>query len=132
MGLFGTKGRTRNTASHRAAFSPVEGEQLFVGESFYQESLVALLVGRGHSAEGFVGSRRPLREPFTARLTPELNNEYDANAVAVFVDGHQVGHLSRANAAAYRRSFGRSVAEVPVEIYVKAGGNGLISIWPVN
>jgi hypothetical protein len=38
----------------------------------------------------------------TAALLPEPTNRYDRNAVAVFVAGHQVGHLSREDAIIFK------------------------------
>jgi len=65
-----------------------------VGESYYQENLWRL-----------VGPRWPderVRHPVYAVLIAEDDNPYDANAVAVWVQGLKVGHLSRANARRYR------------------------------
>ena len=109
-----------------------DDDQLFVGESFYQSALLALLAGRGHTKTDVSSARKPIRESFTARLIPEINNPHDANAVAVQINGRQVAHLSRSNAANYRRAFGTKVGDVPVEIWVKAGGNGIVSVWPAS
>ncbi len=38
----------------------------------------------------------------TAALVPEPGNEFDANAVGVFIDGEKVGYLSRGDAFDYR------------------------------
>jgi hypothetical protein len=66
-----------------------------VGESFYQEDLWRL-----------VGGRRPVnvhvRADICALLVVEDNNPYDSNAVAVWIDGLKVGHLSRDDARRYR------------------------------
>lgn len=53
-----------------------------VGESFYAESFDKL--GRGD---------------FFAVLRHDSTNPYDCNAVGVFIDGHQVGHLAKDLAA---------------------------------
>jgi hypothetical protein len=45
-----------------------------------------------------------------AELRPEPDNPYDANAVAVLVDGHKVGHLSKTNALAYRNIIDRAIS----------------------
>ena len=37
----------------------------------------------------------------TAAIVPEPGNEYDANAVAIFIDGEKVGYLSRGDAIDY-------------------------------
>ena len=58
-----------------------------VGESYYQENLWRL-----------VGPRWPderVRHHVYAVLIAEDDNPYDANAVAVWVQGLKVGHLSR-------------------------------------
>ena len=67
-----------------------------------------------------VGPRWPddrVRHPVCAVLVAEEDNPYDANAVAVWVQGLKVGHLSRANARRYRpgllspqRPYGQPVA----------------------
>ena len=63
-----------------------------VGESFYQDGLrQAAGVSTGHT-----------RAVVNAILVAEENNPYDPNAVAVWVQGHQVGHLSRDDAAQMR------------------------------
>jgi hypothetical protein len=66
-----------------------------VGESFYQDSLWKLVGGRSQSGE------RVRQETF-AMLVAEVGNPYDSNAVAVWIDGYKVGHLSREIARLYR------------------------------
>ena len=80
-----------------------------VGESYYQENLWRL-----------VGPRWPddrVRHPSVPCWLPRTTILYDANAVAVWVQGLKVGHLSRANARSYRpgllslqRRYGQPVA----------------------
>jgi hypothetical protein len=80
-----------------------------VAESYYQENLWRL-----------VGPRWPgdrVRHPVYAVLFAEDDNPRDANAVAVWVQGLKVGHLSRANARRYRpgllslqRHYGQPIA----------------------
>jgi hypothetical protein len=80
-----------------------------VGESYYQENLWRL-----------VGPRWPddrVRHPVYAVLIAEDGNPHDANAVAIWVQGLKVGHLSRADARRYRpgllglqRRYGQPVA----------------------
>jgi hypothetical protein len=80
-----------------------------VGESYYQENLWRL-----------VGPRWPaerVRHHVCAVLIAEDDNPYDTNAVAVWVQGLKVGHLSRANARRCRpgllslqRRYGQPVA----------------------
>jgi len=65
-----------------------------VGESFYQPNL-------WHLAGARPGGDR-VREDICAVLVAEDDNLYDADAVAVWIDGLQVGHLSRENAQRYR------------------------------
>lgn len=59
-----------------------------VGESFHQNDLVRTVKKHGRLVE--------------AILMPEPDNEYDSNAVAVLVDGLNVGHLPREVAAIYQ------------------------------
>ncbi len=78
-----------------------------VGESFYQESLRRLA---GPTEER-------VRVAVTATLLAELDNQYDPNAISIWVDGSKVGHLSREDAAMFRpglldlqRQFGTRIA----------------------
>ena len=66
-----------------------------VGESHYQEDLWHLAGGRRNPEER-------VRVAVCAVLVPEADNPYDSNAVAIWVDGLQVGHLSRDDAQRYR------------------------------
>jgi hypothetical protein len=89
-----------------------------VGESFYQEALFGL-VGR---------TRERVRVPVTAILMAEANNEYDPNAVSIWIGEHQVGHLSREDAATFRpgllelqRRMGKAIA---LPGFIVGGGDG--------
>lgn len=64
------------------------------GESFYEESFAALCGER--TIEG-------IRTEVRAQLVLEDDNPHDKHAVRVMVEGHQVGHLSREDARAFRR-----------------------------
>lgn len=125
MGIFSRK---RNET--QAVFTPVEGEQLFVGEKSYQAALIGLLKGRGHLPESLATCSKPLSESFVAHLVPEPDNSYDSNAVAVHIDGRTVAYLSRANAARYRGAFRSQRTQMAVVLWVKAGGKGIVSVWP--
>jgi hypothetical protein len=65
-----------------------------VGESHYQDNLWQLVGGADRSER--------VRVKITAVLAAEPDNPYDANAVAVWIDGLKVGHLSREDARLYR------------------------------
>lgn len=65
------------------------------GESFYTTSFAELCGQR--TLEG-------VRIPATARLQLQDDNPHDRLAVAVSIAGHPVGHLSRDDARAFRRS----------------------------
>jgi HIRAN domain len=65
-----------------------------VGESYYQDNLWQLAGARP-------GKER-VREDIYAVLVAEDDNPYDPNAVAVWISGLKVGHLSRENAQLYR------------------------------
>ncbi len=67
-----------------------------VGESFYRENLWRIVGGRPDDGQ--------VRFPVTAVLSPDPTNPYDSNAVSVWVDGLQVGHLARADAGQYQRA----------------------------
>lgn len=66
-----------------------------VGELRRQDALWRIVGGR-QRAEVRV------RTDIYAMLVPEVGNPYDANAVSVWIEGMQVGYLSRENAARYR------------------------------
>jgi HIRAN domain len=66
-----------------------------VGEASYQDNLWRIVGGR-HSPDGRV------REEVYAVLVAEPDNPYDANAVAVWIQGLKVGYLSREDARRYR------------------------------
>jgi len=68
-----------------------------VGESYRQDEIAAVAGGRTEDG---------VRLETHADLSPEANNPHDANAVAVSIDGHHVGYLSRADAIQYRTRFG--------------------------
>jgi len=81
-----------------------------VGESHYQDNLWRLVGGRGSPNDR-------VRVDVYALLVAESNNQYDANAVSVWVNGLKVGHLSRENAQRYRpgllaleRKYGKPIA----------------------
>jgi hypothetical protein len=66
-----------------------------VGELRRQDALWRIVGGR----------QRPelrVRMDIYAVLVPEIGNPYDANAVSVWIEGMQVGYLSRENAVRYR------------------------------
>jgi hypothetical protein len=68
-----------------------------VGESYYPEAY-----------EAVVGSAAvPLN--LLAVLLPEPDNKYDPAAVAVVVDGHKAGHLSKADARGFRRQIDAAI-----------------------
>jgi hypothetical protein len=63
-----------------------------VGESNYQEALWKIVGGR---------RRERVRHDVAAVLVPEPDNQFDANAIKVLIDGNLVGYLSRQDAVAY-------------------------------
>jgi hypothetical protein len=69
-------------------------ELLVVGESFYQDALWRLVGGGSHYDE--------IRVDLMAMLVADEDNQYDANAVSVWVNGLKVGHLSRGDAKRLR------------------------------
>jgi hypothetical protein len=66
-----------------------------VGEASYQDNLWRIIRER-RSPDGRV------REEVYAVLAAEPDNPYDANAVAVWIQGLKVGYLSREDARRYR------------------------------
>lgn len=77
----------------------VKGREQFqinvAGESFYPDSFAALCGARRRDGIAFAAR---------ARLILDDANEHDKNAVKVEIDGHQVGHLPREAAKAFRRT----------------------------
>jgi HIRAN domain-containing protein len=65
-----------------------------VGESYYQDNLWQLA--------GAQPGQQRVRENVYAVLVAEDDNPYDRDAVAVWINGLKVGHLSRENAHRYR------------------------------
>ena len=70
-------------------------QQQVKGESQYQDALSRICGGKtrdGHNVD------------VIAVLQPEPENRFDGNAVAVLVDGRQVGYLAKEQAAQLQRS----------------------------
>jgi hypothetical protein len=65
-----------------------------VGEASYQPAIV--------KACGSTTWERVRCEIPEIAVVPEPDNEYDANAVAIFIGGEKVGYLSRGDALDYR------------------------------
>ena len=64
-----------------------------VGESNYQPAYEKLCGPK--TEDGHV-------QRLTVTLTPEPNNQYDPNAVAVTIEGHKLAHLAKAQAKEYQ------------------------------
>ena len=92
-----------------------------VGESQYQEAL-----------RDVWQDTKPERE-FDARLTPEPDNPYDANAVAVqSIDGSTLGYLPRAEAARYQQLLLQLTerGDIPVcAARLAGGGRKSFGVW---
>lgn len=92
--------RAKPNAVPAAGFHwPGTGDYEFdvVGESFYQKEL-ARLVG-AHDEQS-------VEKHCVATLVLEDDNKHDPKAVAVFVNGQKVAHLSREDARSFRRRLG--------------------------
>lgn len=95
---------TPPAARGSAAIAKIRGNGRFdtevVGESYYADSFEALY--RAHR----VGDRE---DEWTgdAVLKLEADNPHDRNAVAVYLEGHKVGHLSRQMAQEFRQALVR-------------------------
>ena len=101
------------------------GEDLeVVGESFYQSNL-------WHLARARPGEER-VREDIYAVLVAEDDNPYDANAVAVWIDGLKVGYLSRENAQRYRPGLlaQQEARGMPIALAGVIAGGGIRSAGP--
>lgn len=89
----------------------IEGEGKFdfdiVGESYYQDALSRICGGK----------REDGHEHYcTAHLVAEPDNPYDRNAVAVYIEGHKVGHIPRAAAPRMAKSLRGQTAAVDAVI----------------
>ncbi len=87
----------------------VEGEGDFsfeiVGESYYQDALGSIAGPKTEDS----------KEVFCeAILVCEPDNPHDSNAIAVFISDKKVGHLSRIDALAYRKSMAKRFKDVPL------------------
>ncbi len=107
LNLFRTVPAQRSPSLRRATGPMIDIE--IVGESFHADYIRAL--------------RRKHRDSdFEIVLVPEPDNPYDRSAVAIYVDGAPVGHLSREMASAWQPM----VAAANAEGFVVAG---TASIW---
>jgi hypothetical protein len=95
-----------------------------VGESFHQPDLWRLAGARP-------GGDRVLVD-ICAVLVAEDDNPYDADAVAVWIDGLQVGHLSRENARLYRPGLlaQQEAQGMPIALAGVIAGGGMRSDGP--
>ena len=88
-----------------------------VGESYHQDELWRVVGGR---------SRDRVREDVAALLVVEPDNQYDSNAIGVWIGGWKVGHLSRSDAAALRPGLldleGQEGKKIALEGVVVGGG----------
>jgi hypothetical protein len=104
-----------------------------VGESYYQDALWATV----HATLGKTSNR--VRVDAIAVLVPERDNNYDAQAVSVWINGLKVGHLSREDAAALRPGIIAAVREtggaVALPAVIAGGGPredsriGMLGVW---
>lgn len=87
-----------------------------VGESHHQDSLWAIVGGPKTSGR--------VRHQDTAILVPESDNQYDANAIAVWIRGAHVGYLSREDAQTYRPGLDKLAEHGPVGLWATVAGGG--------
>lgn len=88
-----------------------------VGESYRQDDLWKLVGGRRRTDDR-------IRHAAVAVLVTEPDNGFDANAVAVWIDGCHVGYLARDVAARYRPGLERLSAVGPVGVRAMICGGG--------
>jgi hypothetical protein len=87
-----------------------------VGESYRQDNLWAI-VGTPRTSDR-------IQQPAIAILVLETGNEYDDNAIAVWISGAQVGYLSRDDARDYRQGLEALSAVSPVALHATIVGGG--------
>lgn len=100
----------------------LEGDDLIrvVGTSHYQEALVVL------------AGRRPdedVRIETLAALVPEPDNPHDPHAIAVYVDGHLVGYLSREENKRWRDVFSHPSGVRCEALLASRAGTGTIGVF---
>ncbi len=83
-----------------------------VGESFYQEALWAVIGGV---------TKERVRTPIVAMLIPEPDNQYDPNAIAVYISGLKVGHLGRDDAQKLLGGLKNLIAKHPGKFIALSG-----------
>jgi hypothetical protein len=120
----------RPAATVSAHLHPGDEDLEVVGESYHQEALWTI-------CGGVVGGDR-VRYDITAVLVPEPDNPYDANAIAVHVDGQMVGYLARDEAVRYGPGLRSLMAAcggyVALAGVIVGGGQrenglGLLGVW---
>ena len=79
----------------KAAASTRHYNQAVVGESFYQGAISKIVREKGREV--------------SAHLELEDDNVFDRKAVKVTIRGLTVGHLSRADARKFRKTYGRNI-----------------------
>lgn len=109
-----------------AGLTSVEAELLegrtdldVVGESFYQEALWHIVGGV---------TRERVRTEIIAMLVPEPDNEYDSNAIAVYIGGLKVGHIGAEDAAQMIDGLNEQIRKYPGKFIALEGvvaGGGL-------
>lgn len=123
MGFFDRFKKTASPASSGqgpfAGLTQVEAELLegrtdldVVGESFYQEAL-------WHVGGGV--TRERVRQEIIAMLIPEPNNQYDENAIAVYIGGLKVGHIGAEDAENMIDGLNRQISDNPGKFIALSG-----------
>jgi len=92
--LFGSAQPTPRSERVRFVRGPESFAVAAVGESNYQAALWSVVRDQTPSDRGY-------HMEVTARLVPEAENAYDANAIQVFIEAALVGYLSRDDAEDY-------------------------------
>lgn len=92
---------TKSSSTRKAQFTPAfvwdtddSFEFEIVGESFYQDELRLAAGDHGNSSANV---------EVDALMVPEDDNEHDDKAVAIYVMGRKVGHMSKVDARKFRR-----------------------------
>lgn len=103
---------------------PLDEQVEVAGETYYVREIKALYADDGVTIAAGKGATM---KDLTCLLVPDPWNDFDANAVAIVINGHQVGHLPAELAASYSAPLLR-LAEaglvVPGQARVWAKGEG--------
>ena len=103
--------------------------------TLYEGNVSLVVKGESHYVDQIQQVVRLHGREIVAILVPEPDNQYDPNAVSVWISGLKVGHLSSDDAAKYQRSIARLMEEegnpiaVAGQIFGGEPGKPSFGVW---